>query len=994
MVLGLFLSIGLTMAQERVLTGTVYDGTTSEPMPGATVVIKGTTTGATTDLDGNFQLNVTDGQIVTISFVGYLTEEITIAGQSSIEVSLTPELTELTEIVVIGYGTQKKVDKTGAVAQVTAEELNSGSLSDPLMAITGKAAGVVVTKGGGDPNRDVKIKIRGSSGIAGASNTNPLYVIDGIPDADPNMVAPEDIETFNILKDAASTAIYGSRGANGVVIITTKKGKEGKASLFVNTSTSINQISKKLDLLSAYKYRIYSDYFFPNDWTDGGADTDWQDEIFTIGLTQNTNIGASGGSEKGDYYASVTNSVWEGTIRGSRKDRTTANIKVNHQAFNDKVLISANLLTAFEKNDLIDYGDAGREDVLYQAYRMNPTDPVRDAEGNINYDRVTENRGFNYINPVGIIEDIQKNDTKKKILGSLKFDWEIINGLHWSATGSYLSNDKEYKYYRPKGVYGGQGDDRGAASRYYQVATQKILETYLNYDASYNGVHNLSAVLGYSWQENNYTNFGVNTRNAQSISVGYDNLQSFLELNWRDAESSANMSRLIGFFGRVNYNYDSKYYIAGSLRADGSSRFGEDHKWGIFPTASIAWNMHREAFLSSSDVVSQLKLRGSYGVSGNQPNDPYWSQSLYSPDVFVTDPVTGQEVLTWTTNRNANPNLKWEETTEINTGVDYGFLNNKLSGTFEFYDKTTDDLLNEWSVSGFGEFLYNTLYANEATIKNQGWEFYLMWNALAKTNITWKTSFAVSQNKSKVTETGQYWVPESDGRKGYLSGDGMVAGDNWTLFIEENEPIGNIFVYEFGYFENNQLYIKNNHKESEDEDDYYREDNTQYLDSKDRKIYGNTTPDIEFSWGNYFTFYKQWSLDFSFRALLGQQIYNHTSGFFSGPNHMPERNMLEDGIDYMSVYRGGAFTKPINTFVEDASFLRLDYISLGYDFNFPNTDVIKKLKLSLNANNLFVITKYSGSDPEMTIDGVDYGVDNFSIYPKSRTITFSINAIF
>lgn len=989
LLLGVWLSIGLSIGQERALTGTVYDAASNEALPGATVVVQGTTTGATTDLDGKFQINVEDGQTVVVSFIGYMNEEIAISGQSSLEISLTPDLTELSEVIVIGYGTQKKIDKTGAVAQVTAEDMNGGVLTDPLTAIAGKASGVVVTKGGGNPNDDVKIKIRGSSGISGSTNTDPLYVIDGVPDADPNMVAPEDIETFNILKDAASTAIYGSRGANGVIIITTKSGKEGRARVQFNSTTSINQISKKLDLLSADSYRTLVSEGY-GDFIDGEANTDWQDEIFRTATSQNTNLSLSGGTAKGDYYASITNSSWEGIIKGSSKDRTIANLKVNHKAFNDKVVFSGGVSTTFEKNDLVDYGDGGREDVLYQAYRMNPTDPVKNPDGTIAYLPVTEQRGYNYINPAGIIEDIEKNDTKKKFLGNISADWEIIEGLNAKVSSSYLNKDKEYRYFRPVGIYGGQGEDNGAGSRWYEVDAQKTIETTLNYAKTISGVHNLTVLGGYSWQENTLTKFGVDVRDAQSPSVGIDNLQSLIDVNHGDVQSEARMSRLIGFFGRATYNYDSRYYISGSIRRDGSTKFGADHQWGIFPTAAVGWNIDRESFMDNANAVSQLKLRASYGVSGNQAFDPYFSQTVFKPSSIVVDPVSGNNVLTWATDRNSNKELKWEETTEINAGIDYGFLSNRFSGSIEYYNKTTNDLLNEYSVPSPPE-IYSKKWANSATVLNQGWEFFLMAGAISNANFTWNTTVGVSKNEGKVTELGRYWSEVTDGRKGWLSGDGMVGGDNYTIFIEEDQPLGNFYLYEFSHFEDGVPLYKNNTKEDPSEPDFIGEKD---LENDDRKIVGNATPDIELSWGNNFTFYENISLDFSLRALVGQQVYNHTDGFFSSPSHLPQRNVTSGAEDFVSKEFTGTFNKPTDLFLEDASFLRLDYISLAYFFSFEETSIVKNLKLSLNANNLFVVTKYSGSDPEMSIDGLDYGVDNFSIYPKTRTFSLSINATF
>lgn len=992
---GLFLAIvTLAQAQTGTVTGKIIDNN-GFPLIGANVVVKGTTIGTITDIDGNYTLSgiPNDASMLVASFIGYANIEQTFTltnGKAVVNFTLVEDIAQLDELIVIGYGTQKKEDKTGAVAHIKADEMNGGVLTDPLAAIAGKAAGVVVTKGGGDPNSDVKIKIRGSSGISGKTDTNPLYVIDGIAGADPNMVAPEDIDTYNILKDAASTAIYGSRGANGVIIITTRKGASDNNRLAFNSTSSIDVLSKKLDLFNAADYRTFADYFFADDWTDGGTSTDWQDEIFRTGFTQNTNLSASGGNEKGSYYASVTHSNWQGVIKGSSKERTIGNLKIDHKAFNDRLTLSGNMAVTFEKNDLVDYGDGGREDVLYQAYRMNPTDPVYNIDGSFAFEPVTDKRGFNYINPVGIIENVEKNDSKKKILASFKASYEITNDLIAAVNASYLSRDKEYRYFRPVGVYGGQGEDNGAGSRWYELDAQKSVEATLNYNKSFNSLHNLTLLTGYSWQENSLTKFGVDVKNSQSPSVGVDNLKSFIDVQYGMVQSEARKSNLVGFFGRVNYDFNSKYYLSASLRTDGSSKFGANEQWGVFPTASISWNMHNEAFMSNLQVLNQFKLRASYGVSGNQAFDPYYSQTILYPSKIVTDPVTGKEVLTWSANRNANPDLKWEQTSELNIGVDYALFNSRISGSIEYYSKTTNDLINEYSVPS-PPYIYPNLWANSGVVLNQGIEFFVMATAVDKSNFHWKTTFAASHNKGKVTDLGRFWAAETDGRVGWLSGDGMVGGDNWTIFIEEDQPLGNFYLYEFAYFQDGNPYFKNNHKESESEDDFIREKD---LDINDRAIVGNATPDIELSWGNNITLYKNFSIDFSFRALLGQQVYNHTTGFFSSPSHMPARNLMENSADYMVQGFQGTFNKPSTLFLEDASFLRLDYLSFGYNFKLNDSKNFKSLKLSVSANNLFVLTGYSGSDPEMTIDGLDYGVDNFSVYPKTRTFSFGINATF
>jgi TonB-linked SusC/RagA family outer membrane protein len=981
------LALAQSFAQERTLSGTVTDAESGEPMPGASVTVKGTTRGVITDLDGNFQIGVTEGETVTVSFVGYMLQEFPITDQTSLQVALIADVSELDEVIVIGYGLQKKEDKTGAVASIDADELNSGALTDPLMSMTGRAAGVVVTKGGGDPNSDAKIKIRGSSGLG--TDTNPLYVIDGVPGADPNMVAPENIESVSILKDAASTAIYGSQGANGVVLISTKSGSEGSTMLSVSSTTSIERIAKKIDLLSASDYRTLAD-FYHEGWTDGGASTDWQDEIFRTGISQNTNVSASGGTEKGNYYASVTHSNWEGIIKTSSKQRTIANLKTNHFALDGKLKVSSNISTAFEKNNLVDYGNAGSEDVLYQAYRRNPTDPVKNEDGTFAFERITDNRGFNYINPVGILENVDRYDTRKKILASVGADWEIIDDLRLVSTASYLSKDKEYKYFRPVGVYGSQGADNGAASRFYEVQTQKTLETTLNYIKSF-GKHNLTLLAGHSWQEFQHTNFGANVSDAQSPSIGVDKLQGFLRVQYGDVQSDANMSRLIGFFGRATYNYNSKYYLSGSIRRDGSSKFGENNEWGIFPTASIGWNMHHESFLKNLTFVSQLKLRASYGVSGNQAFGSYLSKEIAYPGQIIEDPVSGNDVLVWQAGRNANPDLKWEETTEVNAGIDFGFLQNRVSGTFEVYNKTTNNLLYEYSVPS-PPYRFTRLWSNSATVISQGWELFVMTNVVDINNFNWKTNVSVSQNKGRVEDLGDLWAPESDGRQGYLSGDGLVGGDNWTIFIEEDEPIGNLYLYEFAYVEDGRIYYKNNFQDDEDDTEPFVRENE--LSNNDRVIKGNTTPDIEIGWGNNITFLNNIHLDFNFRGLFGHQIYNHTKGFFSAPSNLPQLNVHKDATEYIIQDVTGKFSKPTDIFMEDGDFVRLEYLGLGYNLNFEESKTISKLRFTLSANNLFVITNYTGADPEITIDGLAYGVDNFNLYPKARSFSLTVNATF
>lgn len=985
------LAVNLSFAQQKTITGKVIDKQTGESLVGVTIVVKNTTSGTTTDIDGNYRITADAGATLIYSFVGYKKVEMPITDQREINIQLSTEFENLGELIIIGYGVQKKTDKTGAVAHISSEELAGGGVTDPLQSITGKAAGVVVTKGGGNPTDDAKIKIRGSAGISGSTNTNPLYVIDGVPGADPNMVSPSNIETVNILKDAASTAIYGSQGANGVIIITTKSGQDGVSTLNFNSTTSINKVARKLDLLSADVYREYAAKYDMTDvFADGGSSTDWQDEIFRTAVSQQYNLSASGGNKVGCYYGSISQQNNDGIIDQSSRSRTIGNLNLTHKAINNKLTLKGGINVVIEKDNLVQLGSNSRDDILYQTYRRNPTDSIFQSDGSYAYERLNDSRGFDYVNPLAILNEETRKDERTKVLGDLSADYEIIKGLNFKIATSYLSSDKRYTYYRPAGLWGGQGDDSGEGQRYYEVTVQKTLESTLNYNKKLREVHNVNVLLGYSWQENSFSKFGVNARNSQSTTVGTDNLESFLDIVYGDATSEANMSRLIGFFGRVAYNYNDKYYIGASLRTDGSSKFGENHKWGLFPTASLGWNMQGEDFLKSASWLTQLKLRASYGVSGNQSFGSYYSKSIFEPSDIVTDPVSGNQVLTWSAQRNANPDLKWEQTAEYNVGIDFAFFNSKISGSVEVYSKNTTDMLNEYSVP-VPPNKYPTTWANSGSMTNKGFEVFLTAYAVNNTNFNWKTSIGLSKNIAEITDLGEYWS-ETDSKQGWISGQGIVGGDNWTMFVDSGQPIGNFFVYDYLGIKDGKAMYANRVKSKETEADSIPAG--KLLTIEDRYIAGNSTPKIEVSWSNNFTFYKNWSVDFSIRGLFGQQVYNHTNAYFSSPIFFPNANVMANATKYMDEGFFGQFTVPSDEFVEDASFIRLDYLSLGYTIDFKNKSYVKNIKLSLMGNNLFVFTKYSGADPEMTIDGLDYGVDTFSLYPKSRTFSFAINATF
>ena len=956
--------------QVNTISGLVTDNESGFPLPGVTIIIKGTTSGTVTDIDGTYSINASSDQTLVYSFIGYTTAEIPVLDNLILNVALTEETQSLDEVMVIGYGTQKKSDKTGAVAQVSADEMTGGVITDPMQAIQGQIAGVMITKKGGDPNAGFAVKIRGASGFD--SNTQPLYVVDGVPGVDPTTISPEDIETFNVLKDASSTAIYGSQGSNGVILITTKSGVSSKNVLQLNVKVSAETAANRLDLLTADEVRQFaSDNGLV--FVDGNADTDWQDAIFRTGLSTTYNMNYSGGNEKTNYYVSGTQSNWTGILEGTEKERSIGKINLTQKALNDKLIISSSISGTFEKNDYEDYNGYGLKDILYQAYSRNPTDPIYNADGS--YYQVK--REFNYVNPLATINEVQNVRDAKRFFGSLKADLTIAKGLVGTVNLGYTRDDHENQLFEPRESWA--STTSGKAKRSYDNKSKKLLESYLTYSKTFSNIHNLDMVVGHSWQETNSDGFGVTALNANSDFMGADNLGSLVLLDRDGTTSYRNMSRLIGFFGRAQYNYASKYYASASIRRDGSTKFGKNNQWGWFPTAAVGWTIHREAFMQDLDFISNLKLRASYGVSGNQEIGEYRSKTIIIASGTATDPESGSTVINFPPDWNSNPDLKWEQTKEVNIGLDFGIINNRISGTLELYQKKTSDLLGQFIVP-VPPNVARIKWGNAGSMENKGVELLLQVFAVDRNNFKWKTNINAAHNQQTMLDLGGR-VAEGDVRKeGYISGRGLTG--SWVLGIMAGESLGSFYLPVYTGMVGGKM--------------TYRSNSGGYTDiiaDAKREIVGTALPDLELGWSNYLTFYKRWNLDFSFRAMLGNEVYNATRMLFDYPGDFPSLNKLPDAIDWYNQGRKSP-AQESDLYIENASFLRLDYLALSYNVNAASIKWLSNLKFSVAGNNLFVLTNYSGIDPETSIDGLNFGIDQYNTYPKTRSITFGINASF
>jgi iron complex outermembrane receptor protein len=902
-----------------------------------------------------------------------VTQEVAITG-TVINCVLIEDAEELEEVIVVGYGTMKKTDKTGAVSHVSAEDLNKGVLTDPIQALQGKAAGVMISKSGGDPNAGFSVKIRGSSSLT--SGTDPLYVVDGVPGVDPSTISPEDIESFNILKDASSTAIYGTRGANGVIIITTKKGTSGENKVDFNNYVSFDRVAKRLDLLSAEEYRAYVEADTSLNFVDGGASTDWQDEIYRNGFSQNYNISFSGGNENTTYYSSLSHTDFQGVVIGSDKVRSIGRINVTQKALNDRLTIQTNLAGTIENNNYINYDGKGARSVIYQALQRNPTDPVYNTDSTF----YETSRDFEYYNPVAIVEQIQNQRAAKKMLGNLKADLEIIDGLILGANLGYTRDDSENFYAEPSYVL--NSTTSGSASRSYGNYESKVLETTLNYTTTFAKSNNINILGGYAFQEGIFDGFNAGGTEPMSDVVQSHNLGVLNNVNPGNIGSYKGGSRLISFFGRVQYNYNSKYYLTVSMRRDGSSRFGNENEWGLFPTVSVSWNMSEEKFLASNDFISQLKLRASYGISGNQDIGTNLDVTYYSTAGQIIDPETGEEVIYFSPAHDPNPELKWEETSELNFGLDYGILENKISGSVEYYRKETYNLIYNYKVPQ-PPSITGTKWSNgDGIIQNNGLEASLIYNVVNKKNFEWTSTLSFTKNQQQVLRFSDLDNVPLKLYMGGVSGRGLVSVNSQIL--APGYEVGTFWMPEFADISEDGQFR------------YYTAEGgitRNYADAELREV-GHALPKFILGWSNTFTLFSCVDISFAARYVHDFQVLNVTAMMFGSAKWLPNLNVLEQAVINEEELGLNDSPELSSFYLENGTFLRIDNLNVGYTFNTENSNLISKARIYFSSNNLYTLTNYTGLDPEITYNGLSFGLDQYNVYPKTRTFTFGVNLTF
>ena len=969
-------SLKAQIVQQSVTIKGVVTDKTGMPIIGANVIEKGTTNGIITDFDGNYTLNVANGNAVLVfSYIGYKSQEIVVGNQKTIDVVLAEDTEMMDEVVVIGYGTQKKGDVTSAVASVKAEDFTVGKIGDASELIKGKVAGLTIAKGRGDPTAESTIRLRGVISINGSST--PLVLVDGV-EGGLNTVAPENIASIDVLKDASAAAIYGTRGANGVIIITTKSGKrESSATANYSAYMSMSQFGKTLDFFDADEIRQGL-----TNYSDKGYDTDWLDAVTRTAFTHNHNFNISGGSKSTTYSADFTYRKEEGVILNTYNESMKASFDVSHWMLNDMLKVHMNIVKSRRENGPV---DAAGSMIYRQAIMRNPTEPIYNEDGT-HY----ENFGINYYyNPVGILEEqtgkyIVENT---RMTGNITF--EPIKGWQTNLMVGRVTSMSHNRNFQTTEYYGQEMYNyTGTASHSQGESQTDNLELTSKYNHTWDK-HRFDALVGYSYQYNVNEGFNAWNRNFPTDFFEYNNLGSgnYLKDGKAGMGSYKDDNTLIGFFGRVSYGYDNKYNVLVSVRREGSSKFGANNKWGTFPSVSLGWTISNEEFMKSLTWLNNLKLRAGYGVTGVIPGSSYESlvRYTYGDSYFYDNGIWNQGLAVAS---NPNPDLKWETSREINIGLDWSVLEDRLSGSIDVYRKTTKDLLF-WYQVPTPPNLHNYTLANVGEMRNQGIEIMVNAIPVQTKDFEWKTTLTASHNANKlVSLSNDLYETANEQDQGGLGEPISIS----THRMEVGRALGHFYGLKSVGVSENGLWLVENVETGEIEE---LNDNM-LTNDKYRQYLGNGLPKVYMGWTNNFS-YKNWDLSMQFTGQFGFKILNEPRAYYE--NNSIAFNRLESvkKAPYGGQYTLSSAQKQtfVSYYLEDGDFVKLSNVTLGYNFPLKENKYVKNLRAYLSADNLFCITGYDGMDPEMSnSDPIAPSIDWRDKYPSTRSFTFGVNVTF
>lgn len=962
---------------KKKITGIVTDND-GLPVIGANIVEKGTTNGIITDIDGYFQLETAPNAVLQVSYIGYVPQTVSVSKQSNITIKLLEDFQNIDEVVVVGYGSVKKSDLTGSISAISAKDFNKGISRSPDQLLAGKVPGLMVNRSSGDPNSSVTMQLRGPSSLT--ASTAPFYVIDGIPGASINLISPDDIESMSVLKDASATAIYGSRAANGVIMVTTRKGRTGKPQVSYSGYAAIESVSGRVNVLNANEHRAFlAEHDMTIAASDDGYSTDWQKELLRgAGFSHNHNLSLVGGSENTRYNASVNYLSNQGIVKNSDYERLVTRIGVDQDALNNRLHINLSVSGSFIGSDHVNYG------IFNYAARWLPESPVKsDDPAYQQYDGYFQVPGrMTYYNPVAILNQQDDHRSRNILQGIGKIGLDIIDGLQFNMLTSIQTEIYDRAYYRKTTDISVLGI--GEATREFLKSTDKLLETTLNYSKTFAQKHDLKLMAGYSYQKtisddgirgtNNY--FTSDATGADNLAVGNGDKAIHFQ-NYPNKKESI----LVSFFGRINYGFDNRYLLTATLRRDGSSKFGANNKWAMFPSVSAAWKITGEKFMEDQTFFQDLKLRVGYGTSGNQGIDPYASLTLYGPQsnqfIYNDEWINSYGVV-----QNPNPDLKWESTSMTNLGIDYSILGGRVSGSLEFYNKETKDMLYKYNVPS-PPYQYNQLLANGASMTNRGVEFMANVVAVDNRDFSWISTFNIASNKNKIGSLASN-IENLSITERY---EGTMTLEGWTAqtvsLVKPGLPIGTFYTFKYvGYDQDQQKTLYENA-----EGEIVTVDKLKSPD--DYKEVGKALPKVTFGWNNTFR-YKRWDLNFFLRGMAGNKIFNASRADLSRLTQASTCNISHEAV------KDGIMEapQPSSRWLENGSFLKLDNLTLGYQFNVDKIKEISQLRLYVTGQNLFTITKYTGVDPEVSLSGLAPGIDNRNYYPKTRSFLLGVNISF
>ena len=941
-------------------------------LPGVSIVVKGTSIGTITDIDGNFRLTAPSEQsILVVSSVGYATQEVMVDGRTTINVELKEDVTALEEVVVVGYGTQKKKEVTSAVASVKEEEFNSGGVRSPLDLIQGKVAGLNITRtSGNNPNTSASIQLRGVNSLRGG--IEPLIVIDGIPGANLDLLQQDDIESIDVLKDGSAAAIYGTRGNAGVILITTKKGKAGDPKYSYSTYLQREVVDRKPDFLTASEFRGLIAAGEIDAAQDFGSSTDLYDELIDKkNLSQYHNFSASGGSYKSNYRASIYFNEANGIAKENGRKQVGGRMNVNQTGFNERLDLQMNLAVNVNNSNLLGGGGGDFE----QAIQRNPTAPLINPDGTF-----FETQGYNNYNPLSRLEHRISERKQMTLSGDARLTYEVIDGLHVSAFGSYLRDDWNDRYYRSTEDWDQRPDAQyqgfGYASKSNRLEWSKTFESTVDYKKVISS-HSFGILGGYSYQYRTIESYNMNNNGFTTDAFLDWNFGSGTAINNDQLPrpgmgSSKGDNTLIAFFGRVNYAFKEKYFAQAILRREGSSRFGANNKWGMFPAASVGWTLSDEAFMSAVPLIDNLKARIGYGVTGNQEFANY--QSLVTLGTGGVYPQDGVFFQTYGVGKNPNPDLKWEKKGEWNFGLDYAILGGRLGGSIDIYNRLTTDILNEYTAQQ-PAYVWDRIWYNVGSMRNKGVELLISGIPISKTDLQWNIDLTGSWQENKLEKLSNETFKAERLEYGGLPSPGALGN---AIRLEEGGRVGNFYGKRFAGFTEDGQWL------------FYKQDGTTgtagEMVPEDLTIIGNGVPKFNLALTNRVT-YKNWDATVFFRGKFGYDILNTKEMYFGNKRWLPN-NILKSAITTHSELDDNP--QYSDYYLEDGGFVKLDNVTIGYNFDF-NTDLVRNLRLYVTGRNILTFTKYSGIDPELQNTGFTTGIDGRGFYPRTKSFTVGLN---